>query len=165
MLLHIYIHSECCSQSHDGHVNSSKESQSKKGEWIGVLVGSCNDEPLESLHTPISSFQLTFTLSQMSFKNYPTSWWILELLEAVFMHSLQKVTEKLLLTPTAEMSLDVPSRFMNCSRHRNQLISTSWSWGFQLFFHIGIYSLSCCWISISMRSERNETRKVASVCT
>lgn len=46
-----------------------KKVRAKGENEMWVLVGSCNCEPPESLHTPVSRFQLTFKLSQMAFKN------------------------------------------------------------------------------------------------
>lgn len=71
VLLRIYVHSECFLNPITGTLMALKKVRAKGENEMWVLVGSCNCEPPESLHTPVSRFQLTFKLSQMAFKKYP----------------------------------------------------------------------------------------------
>lgn len=160
MLLRIYVHSECFLSPITGTLMALKKVRAKGENEMWVLVGSCNYEPPESLHTPVSRFQLTFKLSQMAFKKYPLpigefgSFWRL------YPHILsRKWLESCYGYPCWErlhMSLNIPSGFVSCSSHKNWL---------KFSLHIAVPSLDCCWINIFMRWERNKTREVASVCT
>lgn len=108
----------------------------------GVSVGYYNYEPPESLHIPITRFQLTLKLNQMAFKKYSLrtgefgSIWrqqppILprKLRESWYWHPLPR---------KAPCVLDIPSGFVNCWWHRNWLF-TCWSWGVQISLHIGCF--------------------------
>ena len=119
VLLHIYIHSECFLSPITGTLMALKKVRAKGENDMSVLVGSCNYEAPESLHTPISRFQLTFKLSQMAFKKYPLpigefwSFWLL------YPHILlRKWLENWYGHPCWErthMSLDTPSGFVHFS--------------------------------------------------
>lgn len=166
MLLHIYIHSECFLSPITGTLMALKKVRVKGENDMSVLVGSCNCETPESLHTPISRFQLTFKLSQMAFKKYPLpidEFWSFGML---YPHILLRDRKAVMDTPT-ERGSACPWIFL-----QGLWIVHSTRTGWNLFpgpenllsLYIAVLSLHYCWINISMRSERNKTREVASVC-